>query len=167
MENWNPWYGCHKCSRGCEHCYVENLNKLYDKDFNEVKFSYGNFSKIDKKDEYRDFIIPAGTIINVCETSDFFLEEVYEWRVEAWKKIKNRDDLFFIINTRRVENIFDSLPSDWGDGYDNVAIVFNVSDQKTFDLNIENFLKLKIKHKRLNLCPILEKMNIIDYLDGI
>ena len=165
MINWNPWYGCHKCSDGCKNCYLESLNKLYDKDFNEVKKSSSNFRNLWKKDEYRDFIVQAGEVVNVCETSDFFIEEADDWRVEAWKMIKDRDDLEFIINTRRIKHIEESLPTNWGDGYENVCIVFNVSSQKDFNDNIEIFKNLKIKHKKIAVSPIIEKINIKDYLD--
>lgn len=165
MENWNPWYGCHKCSEGCKNCYLESLNKLYDKDFNEVRYSSSNFRKLWKKDEYRDFIIPAGEIINVCETSDFFIEEGDDWRAEAWKMIKDRDDLTFIINTRRVERIEDSLPSNWGDGYDNVYIYLNIDNQKSINEKLPIFKNLKLKHKAINISPILEKIDIENFLD--
>lgn len=165
MINWNPWYGCSKCSDGCKNCYLESLSKLYDKDFNEVRKSISNFRNLWKKDEYRDFIIPAGEIINVCETSDFFIEEADDWRVEAWKMIKDRDDLHFIINTRRIKHIEDSLPTNWGDGYDNVTIIFNVSSQKDLDDNIEIFKNIKIKHKKISFTPVIEKINVINYLD--
>lgn len=165
MQNWNPWYGCHKCSDGCKNCYVETWNKLYDKDFNEVKYSSSNFRLPWKKDEYREFIIPAGETINVCETSDFFIEEGDDYRAEAWKIIKDRDDLIFIINTRRIDRIKECLPTNWKDGYENVYIVANVENQENVDKKIPIFKELKIKHKAINVSPILEKVTLDRYLD--
>ena len=166
MVNWNPWYGCHKCSEGCEHCYVETWNKLYDKEFNDVRYSSSNFRLPWKKDEYRDFIIPSGETILVCETSDFFIEEGDDYRAEAWKMIKDRDDLTFIINTRRIDRIEDALPSNWKDGYDNVIIIANVENQENIDKKLPLFKELKIKHKAINVSPILGKVDLTKFLDN-
>ena len=36
-------------------------------------------------------------------TSDFFLKEADEWREEAWRIIKARSDVIFILITKRAE----------------------------------------------------------------
>lgn len=43
--------------------------------------------------------------------------------------IKERSDLNFMILTKRIERFFESLPNDWGDGYDNVYIGCTVENQ--------------------------------------
>lgn len=166
MITWNPWYGCHKCSPGCKNCYVETWNKLYEKDFDDVKYSSSNFRLPWKKDEYRDFVIESGETVLVCETSDFFIEEGDDYRAEAWKMIKDRDDLTFIINTRRVDRIEDELPSDWGDGYKNVIIVANVENQEMADLKLPIYKEISMVNKAINISPILEKVDISKYLDS-
>ena len=31
-EMWNLWYGCHKKSEGCQHCYVFRCDAEFEKD---------------------------------------------------------------------------------------------------------------------------------------
>lgn len=69
-----------------------------------------------------EYHIKPGKIVATCFATDFFLPEADEWRKEAWAMIKERSDLDFLILTKRIDRFLESLPSDWGDGYDNVNI---------------------------------------------
>ena len=35
-KTWNPWHGCHKCSEGCQNCFVYVLDQRYGRDTNKV-----------------------------------------------------------------------------------------------------------------------------------
>ena len=52
-----------------------------------------------KRNRRGDFVIPPGSTIRVCMTSDFFLEEADEWRGEVWKMIEKRSDVLFYLLT--------------------------------------------------------------------
>ena len=122
---WNPWHGCHKCSEGCQNCYAYFLDKRYGRDTNEVVRNKSDFNLPVKKDRDGNWKLPSGCFVRVCMASDFFVEEADAWRVEAWDFIRRRPDVTFSLLTKRAERIQDCLPSDWGDGWDNVS--FSVS----------------------------------------
>lgn len=92
---WNPWYGCHKCSEGCQNCYAYFLDKRYGRDTSIVSLNKLNLNLPIKKDKAGNYKIPSGAFVRVCMTSDFFLEEADEWRKEAWDYIHRRPDVTF------------------------------------------------------------------------
>ena len=77
---------------------------------------------MNSKDKNGRYKIKSGEHIRVCMTSDFFLEEADKWREDAWKIMHKRSDVVFILITKRPERIAQVLPSDWGDGYENVQL---------------------------------------------
>ena len=94
---WNPWHGCHKCSPGCLNCFVYYLDKKRNIDSSIVNKSKTNFNLPLKKDRYGNFKISSNTEVATCFTSDFFIEEADSYRMEAWKIIKERPDVNFLI----------------------------------------------------------------------
>lgn len=118
--NWDPWTGCYKISDGCTYCYFYGpFSKRYRQ--NEVHKT-NEFDKPIAKTLKGADKIQSGKIVATCFASDFFISEADEWRSEAWAIIKKRPDLDFLILTKRIDRFNISLPSDWGDGYDNVNI---------------------------------------------
>lgn len=161
---WNPWHGCHKCSPGCLNCYVYYLDKLRDKDANIVTKSKTNFNLPLKKNKQGNYKIPSGSELATCFTSDFFLEDADIWRNEAWEIIKTRSDVQFLIPTKRIERFNKCIPSDWGEGYDNVTIALTCENQEKADARIPLFLNAKIKHRYIFVAPILEDVDLSEYL---
>lgn len=43
-------------------------------------------------------------IVYLCFSSDFLIEEAYEWRDDCWNMIKERQDCTFLFLTKRYEN---------------------------------------------------------------
>ncbi len=161
---WNPWHGCHKCSPGCLNCYVFFLDKQRDKNSSIVTRSKSGFSLPLKKDRNGKFKIEDGKEIATCFTSDFFLEEADAWRDEAWEIIRTRNKLNFLICTKRIERFEKCLPSDWGDGYDNVRIAVTCECQSKVDERMPILLRVKAKTKYVFVSPILEKVDLREYL---
>lgn len=119
---WNPWHGCTKKSEGCKHCYMYFLDKQRGGDGSRIYKVKNNFEYPLSKDKNGRYKIKSGEHIRVCMTSDFFLEEADKWREDAWKIMHKRSDVVFILITKRPERIAQVLPSDWGDGYENVQL---------------------------------------------
>lgn len=117
----NFWFGCKKVSPGCKNCYAERDMKRFGKDFNTVTKAKG----FDKPLSWKD---PA--MVFPCSWSDFFIEDADEWRDDAWDIIRQTPHLTYQILTKRVENIPDRLPADWGDGWDNVWLGVSVESQE-------------------------------------
>lgn len=169
MENgWNPWHGCKKISPGCKNCYVYRIDKRHGReDSGEVRKT-GNFNLPVKKKRDGSWKIPPGSEVYTCFTSDFLLEEADEWRKECWEMIKQRPDCTFIFFTKRIDRLKDNLPDDWGDGYPNVVVGCSVENGKMADLRLPIFNSLPIKHRLIIAAPLLEKIDLLPYLnDGI
>lgn len=163
MPVWNPWHGCHKISPGCRHCYVYRTDAKYEKDSSLVAKT-GNFNLPLKRNRAGEYKIPGGEIVYTCFTSDFFLEEADDWRVEVWDMIGKRRDLHFLMITKRIDRFHVSLPDDWGDGYDHVTICSTVENQDRADYRLPILLKEPIRHKMIICEPLLGFMDISPYL---
>lgn len=165
MAIWNPWHGCHKLSAGCKNCYVYRTDAKYDRDSSVVSKT-GNFNLPVKKTRNGQYKLQTDEIVYTCFTSDFFLEDADNFRIEAWNMISARRDLHFLIVTKRIHRFDINLPWDWGDGYDNVTICCTCENQNMADYRLPIFKDLPIKHKHIICEPILEKIDLSNYLDS-
>ncbi len=161
---WNPWHGCHKCSPGCKNCFVFYFDELRRKDTNIVVKSKTNFNLPLKKDRKGNYKIKSHTEVATCFTSDFFIEEADCYRKEAWEIIKKREDVTFLICTKRIERFENCLPSDWMDGYDNVIIAVTCENQQKVEERLPILLNIKAKRKYIFVAPILEEVDLNRYL---
>ena len=157
---WNPWHGCHKCSPGCQNCYMYCLDEkrgIYDSDI--VKRT-GNFNYPLQKNRQKEYKIKSGERIRVNMTSDTFIEEADAWRDEMWSIVKERSDVIFWFITKRPERIMNHLPVDWNGGYENVMICVTCENQPMFNERWEIFKTIPAKHKGLCLAPLIGPMDI-------
>lgn len=123
-----------------------------------------NFDYPLSKDKNGRYKIKSGEIIRVCMTSDFFLEEADEWRKDAWKIMKKRSDVAFMLITKRPERIASVLPPDWGDGYENVFLNITCENQKRADERIPILFALPFKHKGIMAAPFIGAVSLKNYL---
>lgn len=164
MAIWNPWHGCHKISPGCQHCYVYRRDAEFGKDSSVISRT-ANFGLPLKKDRHGMYKLqPDSEPVYTCMTSDFFIEEADEWRKEVWAMIKLRSDLHFVIITKRIHRFTVSLPEDWNDGYENVTIMCTCENQYQADHRLPVFLTLPVRHRSVIHEPMLESINIENYL---
>lgn len=162
---WNPWHGCHKYSEGCLNCYMFKFDKERDIDSNIV-YKTKDYTMPIKKDREGLYKLKSDSCVNVCLTSDFFIEEADEWRKDVWKMMKFRSDVKFILFTKRANRIKSCLPEDWGNGYPNVGIALTVENQKRIDERMPLFLEIKASYKIALVSPMLEKVNIEKYIES-
>lgn len=161
---WNPWHGCIKKSEGCQHCYMYFLDKQRGGNGRRIYKVKNNFDYPLSKDKNGRYKIKSGEIIRVCMTSDFFLEEADEWRKDAWKIIKKRSDVAFMLITKRPERIASVLPPDWGNGYENVFLNITCENQKRADERIPILFELPFKHKGIMAAPFIGAVSLKNYL---
>ncbi len=165
MAIWNPWRGCHKKSEGCANCYIHRANSR--KGINtDIIYKTEEFYKPIEKDKKGNFKIKGYQTVFLCFNSDFFVEEADEWRKEAWEIMKTRNDISFLFLTKRIERFRIGLPDDYTDGYDNVTVCTTIENQLRADERLAIFKELPIKHKMITIQPMLERINILDYLDS-
>lgn len=163
--NWEPWSGCYKVSDGCTYCYFYGpYSKRYGQ--NTVQKT-AEFDKPLAKTAKGEYKIANGKIVATCFASDFFIPEADEWRIDAWRMIKQRPDLDFLILTKRIDRFRVSLPDDWGDGYDNVNIGCTVENQALADYRLPLFLSYPIKRRFAACSPLLGAIDLSKYLEGI
>lgn len=129
-HTWNPWWGCHKVSAACTHCYIgQIMRRSGNEPFHgpmKTKTSWRkpyawNENAIARRKRYRIF---------TCSMSDFFHPRADAWREEAWTVIKACESLDWLILTKRPELISDRLPADWEAGYANVWLGVTVENQE-------------------------------------
>jgi len=162
---WNPWHGCHKISEGCRHCYVYRGDAKRDIDSTIVTKTKTVDLPVQKK-RNGEYKIPSGTLVYTCFTSDFFVEDADYWRSEAWSMIHLRNDLNFMMITKRIDRMHISLPDDWGDGYEHVTICCTIENQDRADYRLPIYKTAPIKHKILILEPLLERIDLRLYNIG-
>ncbi len=164
MVVWNPWHGCHKISPGCANCYVYRRDESIGKDASVVTKT-GDYDLPLKKNRQGQYKLTADDgIVFACMTSDFFIEDADEWRQGCWDMMRQRSDLQFYIITKRIDRFADCMPSDWGNGWDNVTICSTCEDQTRADYRLPIFLKLPIKHREIISEPMLGEIDIGKYL---
>ena len=166
MAMWNPWSGCHKYSEGCKFCYIHKGDAKRGVDTNIIVKGDSFDAPIakNKKGEYK---IKTGQIVYIGFSTDFLIEEADEWREECWKIIKERSDLTFLFLTKRIERFMKCIPEDWNDGYDNVIVGCTVENQDRADFRLSLFAKLPIKHRNIICQPLIENINMEQYLNNV
>lgn len=165
MAMWNPWRGCKKCSAGCKHCYIHKGDFKRGINTNEI-VKTKDFYKPVEKSKNGHYKIKSGTVY-LCFSSDFLIEEADSLRNECWEMIKERSDLTFLFLTKRIERFLNCIPKDWGEGYENVFVCCTVENQANADLKLSIFKDLPIKKKGITAQPLLENIEIEEYLDNI
>ena len=163
---WNPWRGCHRYSEGCKYCYIHKGDAKRGMDTNNIVKSK-NFDAPIVKNKNGEYKMKSGKLVYVCFSSDFLLEDADDWRDECWKMMKERSDLHFLFLTKRIERFMECIPSDWGEGYDNVTIGCTIENQYRADQRLSLFSKMPIQHKNIICQPLIEKIDIEKYLDGV
>ncbi len=166
MAMWSPWCGCKRYSDGCKYCYIHKGDARRGIDTSKIVKTDDFYSPIlkNKNGEYK---IKPNQTVYLCFSTDFLIEEADEWRNECWKMIKERSDLHFLFLTKRIERFSSCIPDDWGEGYDNVTVGCTVENQRNADYRLKIFSQLPIKHKNIICQPLLEKIDIEKYLNGI
>jgi len=161
---WNLWHGCHKISAGCQHCYVYRGDAKRGID-SSVVTQTKNFDLPVRKKRNGEYKIPSGTEMMTCFTSDFFVEDADPWRPEAWAMIRERNDLHFMMITKRIHRLQECIPEDWGDGYEHVTICCTVENQDRADDRLPVYKAAPVKHKIIICEPLLGPVDLSPYLD--
>lgn len=161
---WNPWHGCVKCSEGCQNCYMYYLDRVRNERDSSVVTRTGSFDYPLSKSQGGGYRIKSGETVRVCMTSDFFIEDADKWRDDAWEIMRMRPDVIFFLLTKRPERVAEHLPSEWGEGMENVFFNVTCENQKRADERIPILLRLPFKHKGIMCAPFIGKISIEEYL---
>ena len=161
---WNPWHGCKKCSEGCQNCYMYYLDGLRGQSGADIYRTKAGFRYPLSRDRSGRYKVQSGEMLRVCMTSDFFLAEADPWRDEAWEIMRQRPDVKFFLLTKRPERVAAHLPSDWGEGWENIMFNVTCENQRRADERIPLLLSLPFRHKGIMCAPFIGPVSIRDYL---
>ena len=123
-----------------------------------------NFDMPLKRGRDGRFKVAPGMELLVGLSTDFFVEEADAWRDEAWAVIRKRPDVVFRILTKRAGRIRDHLPSDWGDGYENVMLQVTTENQTRADERLSMLVDVPAKHKGFMAAPLIGPVDAERYL---
>ena len=155
----SPWIGCRKPeSRGCKNCYVRLplLSLGHLKNGQDVV-------RTDRRDVLLDReAYGPGDGVFLCPLSDFLLEEADGWRGEIWSHMKERSDLDFFIQTKRITRLLEPgvLPPDWGDGYPNVYINATIDDPRFSEDRLLALVEVPARHRVIAMCPTTSPLDL-------
>ena len=155
---WNPWHGCKKVSPGCKNCFVYKMDKRYGRDTTIITKGKTTY-------ELKDKNCPPNSLVKLCFSSDFFIEEADEWREGCWDFIRRRKDCIFVTTTKRPERIATCVPSDWGEGWEHVHISVSIENQEMADIRLKHFLEAPVKHREVFCSPLIGPISLGKYLD--
>ena len=165
MPMWNPWRGCKKCSDGCLYCYIHKGDAKRGVDTSIIEKTK-DFAKPIERLKNGNYKMKSG-IVYTCFSTDFLIEEADEWRKECWWMMKEREDCTFLFLTKRIDRFMDCIPDDWGEGFENVVVCCTIENQKNADYKLAVFNELPIRHKCITAQPLIQKIDIERYLDGV
>lgn len=154
QATWNIGVGCHKVDSDCKYCYMhrESLNGTrYDP--KTVRKTTSVFNMPLKLKE--------PTLIFTSSLTDFFIEEIDEYRHEAWDIIRRCPQHTFQILTKRPERLIECLPADWGDkGYENVWIGTSIGHQGAIH-RLNHMFGFPAAKKFLSLEPLHGPLDLV------
>lgn len=143
---WNIARGCSKVDEDCKFCYMyrESLNgtRYEPKKVVRTKTVFNLPLKLKEPSK-----------IFTSSLTDFFHEDIDSYRHEAWDIIRKCPQHTFQILTKRPERIMEHLPSDWGDGWNNVWMGTSVGSQKSVH-RIEQMEGVTAKIKFISFEPL-------------
>lgn len=163
---WNPWHGCKRISEGCQNCYMYFLDKQRDQDGSKIFQVKNQFDYPLQRNRDGSYKLKSGEQVRVCMTSDFFLEEADKWRDSAWSIMRERSDVKFFLLTKRPHRVEKFLPSDWGNGWENIFFNVTCENQKRADERIPILQQLPFKHKGIMCAPLIEEIHIEKFLSA-
>lgn len=163
---WNPVQGCRKISEGCKNCYMFSDKKRYGQDGGDIHRSADAtfFKPLAWHKQIKPETPLTDRLVFTASWSDWFIEENDQFRDEMWKVVKDTPNLIYQILTKRADRIKDCLPSDWGNGYDNVWLGVSVENQKRADERIPLLLETPAKVRFLSCEPLLERLDLVKFL---
>lgn len=141
-HTFNPWVGCTKVSRACDHCYAEGWAKragapeLWQGERRRTSASnWQQPIKWNKKAaaEGRRYKVFCASLADVFDN-----QASVQWRRDLWHYIEQTPHLDWLLLTKRPQNIAKMLPDPetgvkpWGDGWPNVWLGTTAEDDSEY-----------------------------------
>lgn len=158
-HTFNAVWGCTKVSEGCRNCYAETLAKRWGFDVwgpDKERRIFGDkhwaeplkWNTEAEGSKSKVFCESMGDVFEDHPTSIAQLPRL-------WALIKATPNLDWQLLTKRPERIAQSLPADWGSGYQNVWLGTSVEDQAAADERIPHLQQTVAAVRFLSCEPLL------------
>ncbi|MEX2605797.1 MAG: phage Gp37/Gp68 family protein [Kiritimatiellia bacterium] len=166
-HTFNPWWGCVKVSKACDHCYAETWAKRVGADVwgNKAprRFFTDNhwaqplrWNKVAAEEGERKRVFCA-SMADVFEKRG----DLDASRERLWKLIEATPYLDWLLLTKRPQYIQKMAP--WGDAWPhNVWIGTTVESQACARQRLKHLLKIPATVRFLSCEPLLEKLDLIE-----
>ncbi len=158
----NFWIGCHKVSEECRYCYIDPIIKRMGKEPFNGPIRTKHWSNPLKWNRQAKESNERCTVFT-CSMSDFFHPGADLWRPEAWKVIRDCNQLDWLILTKRPELAIERLPEDWGNGYPNVWMGVTCGCRDSL-VRLDQLHQIPAQIKFVSAEPLLERMDFRPYL---
>ena len=168
-HTFNPWWGCMKVSPGCDNCYAErdaarfaSGQTLWGPGSERRRFGEKHWDEPRKWDararaagvRYRVFTASMGDVFDNAAPAAL--------RERLFALIRETPNLDWLVLTKRIGNVPDMLPDDWGRGYDNVALGISVVDQKETNRDVPKLLLTPARTRWLSMEPLLGAVDLTE-----
>ncbi len=175
-HTFNPWEGCQKVGAGCDHCYAEARNARFS---GGVAINWGpgaarrrtsaaNWTNPRRWAAASEaFLALHGHRQRVfCSSlADVFDNAVDpQWRADLFALIADTPQLDWLLLTKRIGNVKNMLPANWGDGWPHVWIGATVVNQAEADRDIPKLLDVPAALRFLSVEPMLGPIDLRRYL---
>jgi protein gp37 len=158
----NFWWGCHKVTRECRHCYIAQIMKRAGYEPFNGPMRTKDWAKPYKWDR-KALRVDGRQRVFTCSMSDFFHTGADAWRPEAWQIIRECRNLDWLILTKRPELAHNRLPPDWGAGYPNVWLGVTCGCPDSL-YRLEHLRAIPAAVKFVSAEPLLERMDFRPHL---
>ena len=178
----NPWICCDKVSGGCKNCYAESFNKRYKKgahwgadadrwfmgdNYWQKLRSWDDKARRDRQ-KARVFVASHSDIFEIHKNEEINAR-MNEARTRLFAEIYERPFLVFLLLTKRPENVqrlvAECAPLGWQVMYPaNLMILTSVENQEQAEIRIPELLKLPAVWRGLSCEPLLEPVDLSEWL---
>jgi protein gp37 len=133
-DTWSPWWGCTEIGEECDRCYAregtgggawgENPRvRRSPKYWRQPLLWNADGPRFQREHGHRERVFGG----HICDWFDNQVDP--QWRVDAFKLVRETPNLDWLILTKRPQNIAKMLPPDWGDGYPNVWLGISAGNE--------------------------------------
>ncbi|ALG60878.1 MULTISPECIES: DUF5131 family protein [Citromicrobium] len=171
----NFWIGCTKLSPACDHCYAE---ADWDHRKHRVKWGpHGDRSFVKAGEQVvrtmqrkaAAFMAEHGRkprifVNSLSDFADNHRSILPEWREKVWQLARECPDVILLILTKRLQNLPDYLPADWGTGYPNVWIGTTAENQTEADRRVPLLLATPAAVRFLSCEPLLGPVDLSEWM---
>ena len=168
-HTFNPVIGCQKVGPGCDNCYAEAFTKRTGM----VEWGPGQERHVTSDENWkqpRRWDRKAELAGKPAKVFCASMADVFDnaWRQGVrpalWSLIRDTPNLIWLLLTKRVGNIPDMLPPDWGAGYPNVCLMITVVTQGEADRDIPKLIEIPARWHALSMEPLLEPVRLGQWL---